>query len=55
MTTLTIALGRYEELVLYSTQCGEFLESDYICDNSCCNNSFNCFAGKNFLREIDVI
>jgi hypothetical protein len=50
---LTIALGRYEEHVLYLTPCGEYVDDIEICDKAC-NSSNNCIAGENFLNEIGV-
>ena len=55
MSTLSVALSRYEELKLYSTECGEYVESDFICNNGCCENHFHCIAGRNLLEEIGVI
>ena len=55
MSTLTVALSRYEELVLYSTECGEYVEYDFICNNGCCENHFHCIAGRNLLQEIGII
>lgn len=47
---LTIALGCYEQVTLYGTPCGEYVESMHICEEGCSE----CIAGENFLQEIGV-
>ena len=54
-TKLTIALSRYEELELYSTECGEFVEICHICDKSPSCYNEKCIAGKNLISEIGDI
>lgn len=45
---MTLALGRYKELVLFSTPCGEYVEGSDICTDGC----DGCVAGQNFWDEI---